>query len=291
MKQFKRIFGIKHISASAAAALLLALAFAIMALPGCGNRPAQTAETAKTAELTAAPAETPEPTAAPAETEATTEGEEASPEPTEFIPGYIASEEVRLNTFLTSIVQQNIENTNIDLDEDAELVRFAFGYLGWNEKGSVQEQEADGAECRILTLEQVNGVLNMLFGRTVEPEEGDYSIPDEEFHCIYREGSFINSAPFHEEEFSFPLRFALVERINEEDHTLHFRLYRINPYVWGVGEAERHVPIMPLLSIREAEGGNEETQNWIKTIAEGDAVLRDLGDELQLVELTTTLKP
>ena len=290
MKDSKRIFAKKHISA--AAAILLALALGTMGMPGCGQAPGQDAGAVKTAEPTEIAAVTPEPTEIAAVTPEPTETPTVEVENTPEGPvGYITSEEVRYNQFLTSIVQQNIENSSIDLDEDAELVRFAFGYMRWYFKGSVIEREEDGVECRILSLEQVNAVLSELFGRTIEPDGDDYSIPEEDFNCTLRDGVFCNTAPFAAEEFSFPVRFALVERIDRETNSLHFRLYRMNPYVWGVGEAERHVPIMPMMSIYEAENGTEETQLWTIRIAEGDAVLRDTGDGLQLVELTTTLKP
>ena len=60
----------------------------------------------------------------------------------------------------------------------------------------------------------------------------------------------------------------------------------MNPYAWEDGEAERHVPIMPLMSIFDAEVTNEATRDWIYRIGTGKVVLRDLGDELQLLELT-----
>lgn len=200
----------------------------------------------------------------------------------------LAANQERLNCFLTAIVQQNIMNTGSDLDEDAELIRFAFGWRKVNDPESVLEHEEDGVLCRTLTLAQVNETLTAFFGKTVSPDQEDYSITLEEgecFRCVYRDGCFRNLPPYPAEEFPFPVRFALVESVDEESCTLHFRLYKINPYQWGVDEAERHVPILPLMTIRDAEGNNKATRGWISRIGRGEAVLRDLGEELQLVEM------
>lgn len=188
-----------------------------------------------------------------------------------------------------SIVQQNITNTSTDLDEDEELIRFVFGYRRANDPESVAEQQYNGVSCRALTLEQVNETLTYYFGKTVSPDREDYSITldeNESFYCVYRDGWFLNVPPYPTEEFSFPIRFALVERVDEETCTLHFRLYQINPYAWGVGEAERHVPILPIMSIFDAERTNDATRDWIARLGKGEAVLRDLGEDLQLVEMT-----
>ena len=203
--------------------------------------------------------------------------------------GFVSSEEVRLNCFLTSIVQQNIENTKTDLDEDAELIRFAFGYRKTNDAASILEQEENGVSCRTLTLEQVNETLCSLFDITISPDREDYGIPDDDFHCVFRDGCFWNVPPYPVERVSFPLRFALVEKIDEKTCTLHFRLYTLNPDAWEEGEAERHVPLMPMTSILDAETRREGSKDWITRIGEGDAILRDFGEELQLVEMKATL--
>ena len=202
--------------------------------------------------------------------------------------GYVPSQEVRLNTFLTSIVQQNIESTQTDLDEDAELIRFAFGYRNTNDPDSIREQKYKGVLCRTLTLKQVNETLNDLFGVTVSPNRENYSIPTDgkgAFHCIFRNGCFWNIPPYPTEEFSFPLRFALVKKIDKETCTVYFRLYKLNPYAWGEEEAERHVSLTPMMSIYVVENGDEETKHWILRLGEGKAVFRDLGVDLQLTEL------
>ena len=285
MKQSKRSLGWKQmLCAAAAIALLIAACLAASAMIGCSPASTQTAE--QTAEV---PAETTIPTAEAAETaapiEATTEPTETNEPPM----GYIPDDEVVFNRFLTAIVQQNIENSQTDLDEDSELVRFVFGYRDYYEKESILEQEdADGTPCRTLTLEQVNETLDYFFGRTISPDREDYTIPideSESFRCVYSDGCFRNVSPYPTSRYDFPVRFALVDRINQKTNTLHFRLYRMNPDAGEDGEAERHVPIMPMMSIYEAEFGNDATKTWITKIGEGTAVLSDLGGDLQLVEL------
>ena len=197
----------------------------------------------------------------------------------------------RLNRFLTGFVQQEVLNTQTDLDEDAELVRFAFRYLQYNDRNSVTEQEGDNP-CRILTLEKVNETLNRLLGRTITPDREDYSIltdESEEFHCSFRDGSFLHTPPYHTDEYGYPVRFALVETVDEETCTVHFRLYRANVSAWEVGEADRHIPLLPAMSFLDAETANSTTKNWIIRIGEGDATFRDFSKNLQLVEFSAEL--
>ncbi len=100
---------------------------------------------------------------------------------------------------------------------------------------------------------------------------------------------FTVAAPFPEEEFPFRIRFALTETVDEETHTVHFRLYRVNPYEWGFGEVLYHLPVLPSLHIWEAENGKGETKKWMPKLGEGDAVLSGFGDDMYLVEMTATL--
>ena len=285
----KRSFGWKQIlCAAAAVALLVAAGFGINALSDRGSVPAQTAE-AKLSQQGAAPAET---TNAPAEN--TLPAEETDPPVTRKAPvGYISDDEVRVNSLLTFIVQQNVENSETDLDDDAELVRFVFSYRKYYQSKSVIEQENDdGVSCRTLTLEQVNETLDLFFGRTVSPDREDYSILNEEgegFHCVFRDGCFWNVPPYPTAKYDFPVRFALVDKIDEKTSTVHFRLYRTNPDSWGAGEAERHVPLLPMLSLYEAENGDGDAKTWISKIGEGTAVLSVSGDDLKLVKMTTSL--
>ena len=202
---------------------------------------------------------------------------------TRQVLGVISEEEERLNRFLTGFVQQEVLDTRTELDEDEELVRFVFRYLRTNDPQAVLEQEDGGTPCRTLTLEQVNETLNKLLGKTIAPDREDYSIltdGEEEFRCVFHDGVFWHSAPYHTFAYGFPVRFALVERIDEETNTLHFRFYKVNPVTWEIGEADRHIPLLPLMSFLDAERGPE-----ILKLGEGDAVLRDLSEELQLEDL------
>ena len=286
MKQFKHSTHWKQWLAAAAAVSLLFAA-------GCSSGAGKAAK-----DSTAAPGTTEVTTAEPIDTsraaEETTLPVETVDEPEEtskFVAGVISVSSERLNRFLTGFVQQEVLNTQTDLDEDAELVRFAFRYLQYNDRNSVTEQEGDNP-CRILTLEQVNGTLNRLLGRTITPDREDYSIltdESEEFHCSFRDGSFLHTPPYHTDTYGFPILFALSDKINAETCTVHFRVYKVNVAAWGVGEASRHISVLPMLTIREAESGNKETRLWTPRIGEGDAVFRDFGEDLQLVEFSAEL--
>ena len=286
MKQFKHSTHWKQWLAAAAAVSLLFAA-------GCSSGAGKAAK-----DSTAAPGTTEVTTAEPIDTsraaEETTLPVETVDEPEEtskFVAGVISVSSERLNRFLTGFVQQEVLNTQTDLDEDAELVRFAFRYLQYNDRNSVTEQEGDNP-CRILTLEKVNETLNRLLGRTITPDREDYSIltdESEEFHCSFRDGSFLHTPPYHTDEYGYPVRFALVETVDEETCTVHFRLYRANVSAWEVGEADRHIPLLPAMSFLDAETTNSATKNWIIRIGEGDATFRDFSENLQLVELAAKL--
>jgi hypothetical protein len=286
MKQFKHSTHWKQWLAAAAAVSLLFAA-------GCSSGAGKAAK-----DSTAAPGTTEVTTAEPIDTsraaEETTLPVETVDEPEEtskFVAGVISVSSERLNRFLTGFVQQEVLNTQTDRDEDAELVRFAFRYLQYNDPGSVTEQEGDHP-CRILTLEKVNETLNRLLGRTITPDREDYSIlsdESEEFHCSFRDGSFLHTPPYHTDEYGYPVRFALVETVDEETCTVHFRLYRANVSAWEVGEADRHIPLLPAMSFLDAEGANSATKNWIIRIGEGDATFRDFSKNLQLDEFSAEL--
>ena len=171
-------------------------------------------------------------------------------------------------------------------------MRFVFTYRKYYDPASILEQADGGVSCRTLTLGQVNETLTEFFGKNVTPDQEDYSIltgGDKDFHCFFRDGCFWNVPPYPAEEFDFPIRFALVDKIDKENSALHFRLYKMNPYVWDEGDAERHVPLAPMMSYLDAENGNNVTKEWITRIGEGSAIYRDFGEDLQLVELTSSL--
>lgn len=299
MKHFKHASWRKQLLAAALAAVLLLAA-------GCGavsdtregtgaEQSAATAAVIQSTEKAEEPVQSSRETEEPVQSAAAPESEvpsmeetERSPAATKPVPGVISEENERLNRFLTGFVQQEILDTRTELDEDAELLRFVFRYLQYNHPELVGEQEDGGTPCRTLTLDQVNETLNGLLGKTLAPDRTDYSIlsdETEEFHCVFHDGVFWHSAPYYSFSYGFPLFFALVDRIDAESDSVHFRFYKLNPEEWEIGEADRHVPVLPAMSFRDAEGGPE-----IIRIGEGDAVLRDLNEtDLQLVEFAIKL--
>lgn len=304
VSQSKHRFGWKQgLSAAAAVALLVAGGFGVKALlsrgSGTAASPASSAEdpaysdTVKTEPVhtildTEAESEAPE-------TLVPTEATEETPENTRHVLGELDDESLRFNQFLTGFVQQGIVNTNTDLDEDEELVRFVFRYRWYNDKKSVLEEEDGDILCRTLTLEEVNETLSSLLGRTITPDREDYSIVDdtalseaaednEQFTCFFHDGRFWYYPPFYTYEFGFPLYFALVDGIDEENCTVHFRYYRVNPYNWEVGEADRHVPLLPMMTFLDADKNADMLR-----IGMGEATLRDFGEDLQLVEFSIEL--
>lgn len=287
MTHFKHTFWQKRWFAAALAVVLLLVAGCSA---GSGNASKDSAAAPAASEVTAAePIDTSRAAEEPTESTPADEApaaEEPVAEPAETPPrpnGMISLEQARLNCFLTSIVQQNIVNTQTDLDEDAELVRFVFGYRKTNNPTSILEQNDDEKACRTLTIEQVNETLTVLFGKSISPDREDYSIiidESEGFHCFYRDGVFWNVPPYPTERYPFPIRFALVSRIDEETFTLHFRLYQVNPWIWGEDETERHLGVLPHMSFTDAEGSSV-----ISFLGEGDAILHDFGEKLQLIKM------
>ena len=288
MKHFKHIFWQKQgLAAALALILLLGTGCGASAPSEPGSSPAAASAEPIPAEEASAAAEEPVESTpadeAPSAEEPAAEAPERPPRPN----GMISQEQGRMNCFLTSIVQQNIVNTQTDLDEDAELVRFVFGYRKTNDPSSILEQDDGENSCRTLTIEQVNETLTMLFGKSISPDREDYSIlldESEGFHCFYRDGVFWNVPPYPTERYPFPLRFVLVNRIDEESYTVHFRLYQANPWIWGEEETERHLGVLPFLNFQEAE-----ESDVISFLGEGDAILRDFGEDLQLIEMTGSL--
>lgn len=288
MKRTKQEFG-KKIALAVAAALLLLTA-------GCGSdagsaiTDAPSTPVVTDTQVSTAP-ETTEEAEAPTQTAPTAE-EPTTEEPTTEVPrplGMLNPDTARLNVFLTSIVQQNIVDTQTDLDEDAEMVRFVFGYRKTNDPRSILEQEDGGVSCRTLSLEQVNETLTKLFGKSISPDREDYSILSDEdesanFHCFYRDGVFWNVPPYPVERYPFPVRFALVSKIDEETSTVHIRLYRANPSIWGEEETERHIGVLPFMTFTETE-----SSNVISYIGDGYAILLDYGNSLQLVEMAAEI--
>lgn len=288
MKRTKQESG-KKLALTAAALLLLLTA-------GCGSNAGSAVTDVPVSPVisdtpVSAALETPDEAEEPAQTAPAAE-EAAAEEPAAEVPrplGVLNPDTARLNVFLTGIVQQNIVDTRTDLDEDAELVQFVFGYRKTNDPRSILEQEDSGVSCRTLTLEQVNETLTRLFGKSISPDQEDYSILYDEdgsanFHCFYRDGVFWNVPPYPSERYPFPIRFALVSKVDEESCTLHIRLYQANPWIWGEEETERHIGVLPFMTFADAEAGDV-----ISYLGDGYAILRDLDDNLQLVEMVAEI--
>ena len=188
----------------------------------------------------------------------------------------------RLSRFLTAFAQQGIGDANAELDGDAELVRFVFRYRQANDPKSILKQEDGDVPARTLTLEQVNETLNALLGKTLSPNGEDYSILSdaaEPFNCFYRDGRFRYIPPY-DYDGEDALRFAKAERYGEATGVLHFTVYRVNLANWP--DAETYLGLLPVMTVEDLEGST----GIVTKIAEGDAVLRDLGGDLRLVEYT-----
>ena len=287
MKRLMNQYGGKLLAVIAAALLLFGAA-------GCGETAPEATDGTSAGQSADKPSASAEATSQEDETtEASEKESETGLDLSKDVMTMIGKDREQINRFLTSIVQQDIVNTATDLDEDAELVRFVFRYRETNDAESIVETGEGDSACRTLTLDEVNGTLDKLFGKTLTPDEnGDYSVSledDQVFRCSYADGVFTVAAPFPEEEFPFRIRFALTETVDEETKTVHFRLYRVNPYEWGFGEVLYHLPVLPSLHIWEAENGKGETKKWMSKLGEGDAVLTGFGEDMQLTEMTVTL--
>ena len=209
-------------------------------------------------------------------------GEAGAAEPSwNYMRGEVGPEESRMNIYLTVFAQQGIENLETDLDEDAELVRFAFRYRTANDAKSVLEEEENGETVRILTLEQVNGTLSNLLGRTISPDREDYSVTsngETVFRCAYRDGCFRQLSPDADADEDI-LRVAKVESYDAETGALRFRVYKILPANWV--DWEVHIGLLPMIRLDEFEG---DRRDIAARIATGDAVLREVDGELRLLE-------
>ena len=254
MEQSKHTFGWKQLLCVAlAAALLIAGGFGLKALLSRGA-----AQNARAAEQT---------------------------EPSwNYIRGEVDAEESRMNIYLTVFAQQGIENLETDLDEDAELVRFAFRYRTANDAKSVLEEEENGETVRVLTLEQVKATLTKLLGRIVSPDREEYSVVsngETVFRCAYKDGCFRQISPDADADEDI-LRVAKVESYDAETGALRFRVYQILPANWV--DWEVHIGLLPMIRIDEFEG---DRRDIAAKIATGDAVLREVDGELRLQEYVT----
>ena len=169
--------------------------------------------------------------------------------PEEMLP-LEGAEREEINRFLTAFAQQGVENLDTDLDEDAELIRFAFIYRRIHDPESIVYQLQDDQLTDTLTPEQVNETLARLLGKTVTPDENaNYDLLRSEpvgGHCSYHDGCFWQE-PSGEDQL---LRFALAER-GSADGRVSFTVYGVNLYNWPGPGFE--LDPLPGLSREEAE--------------------------------------
>lgn len=266
MKESNHSFGWKQLLCVAlAAAILIAGGFGIKALLSRGSaRGAEAAAAGNGSQLDQ------------------NAGEAGAAEPSwNYMRGEVDPEESRMNIYLTVFAQQGIENLETDLDEDAELLRFAFRYRSANDAKSVLEQEENGETVRILTLDQVNETLTKLLGRTLSPDREEYSVMSDGetvFRCAYKDGCFRQVSPDADADEDI-LRVAKVESYNAETGALRFRVYQILPANWV--DWEVHIGLLPMIRLDEFEG---DRRDIAAKIATGDAVLREVDGELRLME-------
>lgn len=159
------------------------------------------------------------------------------------------AEREEINRFLTVFAQQGIENLDTDLDEDAELIRFAFIYRRLHDPESIRCQLQDEQLTDTLSPEQVNETLTRLLGKTVTPDENaNYDLLRSEplgGHCSYHDGCFWQEPSGYDQL----LRFALAEQRDCGSGTLFFTVYAVNSFNWPSFELEP----LPGLGREEAE--------------------------------------
>ena len=148
-------------------------------------------------------------------------------------------------------------------------------------RSAVHQLSENGETVRVLTLDQVNETLTKLLGRTLSPDQKEYSVESDGkavFRCEYRDGCFrqLSSDSDTDEDI---LRVAKVESYDAETGALRFRVYKILPANWV--DWEVHIGLLPMIRFDEFEG---DKRDIAAKIATGDAVLRKLDGELRLLE-------
>lgn len=196
--------------------------------------------------------------------------------PEEMLP-LEGAEREEINRFLTAFAQQGVESLDTDLDEDAELIRFAFIYRRIHDPESIVYQLQDEQLTDTLSPEQVNETLTRLLGKTVTPDENaNYDLLRSEpvgGHCSYHDGCFWQE-PSGEDQL---LRFALAER-GSADGRVSFTVYGVNLYNWPGFELDP----LPGLSREEAETLVREGK--LTRCFYGDALLERSETGLRLLE-------
>lgn len=193
-------------------------------------------------------------------------------------------EQEPLSRFLTCFAQQGVESME-DLDEDAELIRFAFIYRRIYDPESIPVQRNDDGELwDTLSPEQVNETLTKLLGKTVTPREGaDYSLLRSDpvgGRCGFHDGYYWQE-PSGEDHL---LRFSLAtDALNSRDSgrlEVMFTTYEVRLLYWGNGDLYP----LPGLSTEEAEALVQEGK--LKALGTSVAEILETGDGYRLLGLT-----
>lgn len=216
------------------------------------------------------------------------ESSSAPPVVTEVYEPLADGEHEALNRFLTAFAQQGVENLDADLDEDAELIRFAFIYRRIYDPESIPVQPDDDGELwDTLSPEQVNETLTRLLGRTVTPDEtADYNLLRSDpvgGHCSFHDGYFWQE-PSGGDHL---LRFVLTDRpLRMEDAAgpcviTDFTVYAVNLTLWPLVELDA----LPALSQEEAAALVQAEK--LKPILNGRAQARITEDGYRLWSLAS----
>lgn len=190
----------------------------------------------------------------------------------------------KVNRLLTCFAQQGIESSQSDLDEDAELVRFAFQYRQINDPKSIVEQEDGDIPTRTLTLEQVNETLSKLLGTTISADRDDYSIvnsDNEGFYCFFHDGIFWFYPPY-ENRLE---RFVCVDSYDPENNSAAFHVYFVTADFYG---RYPNVDYFLMPSFCKSDVDSLVADGSIKTVQAGSAVVKMVDGDFQLVEYVTS---
>lgn len=193
-------------------------------------------------------------------------------------------EQETLSRFLTCFAQQGVESME-DLDEDAELIRFAFIYRRIYDPESIPVQpDADGALWDTLSPEQVNETLSKLLGSRVNPTEGaDYSLLRSEpvgGRCSFHDGYFWQEPSGGDHLLRFALATHYLNDSPSIERYVLFTTYEVNLLFWPNAALDT----LPALTEEEAEALVREGK--LKSLGKSTASLLRFTDSCQLLSYT-----
>lgn len=156
------------------------------------------------------------------------------PRPTGFDP-VPETEWAEMSRLATALAQQGIIDLDSDLDEEYELISFAHIYTKIHQYADIVFRDGGDGSYETLTLEQVNGTLDRLFGKTVSPaEDTDYTLQRGENyaqHESFRDGCFWWPAADGEIRTRFAVLSAVINA-TEQDYTLAFEVFEADLNRW-----------------------------------------------------------